>query len=218
MSVDRDSIDRFLEMMAAQAGAAANTLAAYRRDLTLASVELAGDLAAADAERIGRLADSWRDLATATVARKSAALRRFYGFLAEEGLRDDDPSAALPRPATRRALPRTLGHGDVAALFAALNTRLQRDPAIPADLRLAALIELLYGSGLRASELVSLPRHAIHPDRPFLILRGKGGPTHKELANLGVARISHGHQPWAAAMAWLTAQAAQVLGGAEPDY
>ncbi|WP_375249920.1 tyrosine recombinase [Sphingomonas sp.] len=175
MSVDRDSIDRFLEMMAAQAGAAANTLAAYRRDLTLASVELAGELAAADAERIGRLADSWRDLATATVARKSAALRRFYGFLAEEGLRDDDPSAALPRPATRRALPRTLGHGDVAALFAALNTRLQRDPAIPADLRLAALIELLYGSGLRASELVSLPRHAIHPDRPFLILRGKGG-------------------------------------------
>jgi integrase/recombinase XerD len=175
VSVDRDSIDRFLEMMAAQAGAAANTLAAYRRDLTLASVELAGELAAADAERIGRLADSWRDLATATVARKSAALRRFYGFLAEEGLRDDDPSAALPRPATRRALPRTLGHGDVAALFAALNTRLQRDPAIPADLRLAALIELLYGSGLRASELVSLPRHAIHPDRPFLILRGKGG-------------------------------------------
>ena len=53
---------------------------------------------------------------------------------------------------------------------------------------------------------------------PVNILRGKGGPTHKELAELGVARISHGHQPWAAAMAWLTAQAQQVLGGAEPDY
>jgi len=53
---------------------------------------------------------------------------------------------------------------------------------------------------------------------PVNILRGKGGPTHRDLANLGVARISHGHQPWAAAMAWLTAQAAQVLGGAEPDY
>lgn len=53
---------------------------------------------------------------------------------------------------------------------------------------------------------------------PVNILRGKGGPTHKELANLGVARISHGHQPWAAAMAWLTGQAEQVLGGAEPDY
>ena len=114
MSVDRDSIDRFLEMMAAQAGAAANTLAAYRRDLTLASVELAGELAAADAERIGRLADSWRDLSTATVARKSAALRRFYGFLAEEGLRDDDPSAARgngsrARPAARTARDRRRG-------------------------------------------------------------------------------------------------------------
>jgi len=53
---------------------------------------------------------------------------------------------------------------------------------------------------------------------PVNILRGKGGPTHKELANLGVARISHGHQPWAAAMAWLTGQATQVLGAAEPDY
>lgn len=53
---------------------------------------------------------------------------------------------------------------------------------------------------------------------PVNILRGKGGPTHKELAGLGVARISHGHQPWAAAMAWLTGQAAQVLGAAEPDY
>ncbi len=53
---------------------------------------------------------------------------------------------------------------------------------------------------------------------PVNILRGKGGPTHKELAALGVARISHGHQPWAAAMAWLAAQASQVMGGAEPDY
>ena len=53
---------------------------------------------------------------------------------------------------------------------------------------------------------------------PVNILRGKGGPTHQQLADLGVARISHGHQPWAAAMAWLTGQAAQVLGGAEPDY
>ena len=53
---------------------------------------------------------------------------------------------------------------------------------------------------------------------PVNILRGKGGPTHQQLADLGVARISHGHQPWAAAMAWLTAQASQVLGGTEPDY
>jgi integrase/recombinase XerD len=172
---DRAAIDRFLEMMAAQAGAAANTLAAYRRDLTLASADLDGGLASADAAALGRLADGWRDLSGATVARKAAALRRFFGFLAEEGDRADDPSPALPRPATRRPLPRTLGHGDVDRLFAALAARLARDPVIPTDLRLAALVELLYGSGLRASELVSLPRNAIHPDRPFLILKGKGG-------------------------------------------
>ncbi|MEH3099302.1 tyrosine recombinase [Sphingomonas adhaesiva] len=172
---DRDAIERFLEMMAAQAGAAANTLAAYRRDLTLASDVLAGALARADADALARLADEWRDLSRATVARKAAALRRFFGFLVDEGDRADDPSRALPRPGTRRALPRTLGHADVDRLFAAIAARLARDPPIATDLRLAALIELLYGSGLRASELVSLPRNAVHPDRPFLILKGKGG-------------------------------------------
>ncbi|MEH3047137.1 tyrosine recombinase [Sphingomonas adhaesiva] len=172
---DRDAIERFLEMMAAQAGAAANTLAAYRRDLTLASDVLEGGLADADADALARLAEGWRDLSRATVARKAAALRRFFGFLHDEGDRTDDPSPALPRPGTRRALPRTLSHADVDRLFAAVAARLARDPPIATDLRLAALIELLYGSGLRASELVSLPRNAIHPDRPFLILKGKGG-------------------------------------------
>ena len=172
---DRQAIERFLEMLAAQAGAAANTLAAYRRDLALASEALDGGLARADAAALGRLADGWTALASASVARKASALRRFFAFLAEEGARPDDPSPALPRPATRRALPRTLSHADVDRLFAAIAERLARDPVIPTDLRLAALIELLYGSGLRASELVSLPRNAIHPDRPFQILRGKGG-------------------------------------------
>jgi integrase/recombinase XerD len=175
MASDVAAIDRFLEMMAAQAGAAANTLAAYRRDLTLASTFLNGALADADAAALERLAHDWRDLSSATVARKSAALRRFFGFLAEEGARADDPSSALPRPGARRPLPRTLSHADVDAMFAAIATRLSRDPVIPKDMRLAALFELLYGSGLRASELVSLPRNAVHPDRPFLILKGKGG-------------------------------------------
>ena len=172
---DARAVDRFLEMMAAQAGAALNTLAAYRRDLTLASVELEGALSVADAAALGRLAESWSALSGATVARKAAALRRFFGFLQEEGARADDPSPALPRPGARRGLPRTLSHADMNRLFAAITARLERDPPPPNDLRLAALIELLYGSGLRASELVSLPRNAIHPDRPFLILKGKGG-------------------------------------------
>jgi integrase/recombinase XerD len=172
---DAALIDRFLEMMAAEAGAAANTIAAYRSDLLLASAGLGGGLAEADADALAGLAHDWRDLARATVARKAAALRRFYAFLAEEGLRADDPGAALPRPGARRALPKVLSRADVDRLFEALAARLARVPVAPADLRLAALVELLYGSGLRATELVSLPRNAIAPDRPFLILSGKGG-------------------------------------------
>ena len=168
-------IDRFLEMMAAEAGAARNTLSAYRTDLSLASDVLGGRLAGADAAAIGRLADGWRDLAKSTVARKSAALRRFFAFLAEEGLRADDPGAALPRPGTSRGLPRTLSNRDIDAMFAAIDARIAREPPVAADLRLSALFELLYGSGLRATELVSLPRGIIAPDRPYMILKGKGG-------------------------------------------
>lgn len=172
---DRVLIDRFLEMMAAEAGAARNTLSAYRTDLLLASEVLGGRLAGADAEAIGRLADGWGDLAKSTVARKAAALRRFFAFLAEEGLRDDDPGAALPRPGTSRGLPKTLSSSDIDAMFAAIDARIARVPPDRNDLRLSALFELLYGSGLRATELVSLPRGIIAPDRPYMILKGKGG-------------------------------------------
>lgn len=168
-------IDRFLEMMAAQSGAAANTIAAYRSDLRLASDFLRRGLVAASTADLARLGDQWAGLARSTAARKSAALRRFFAFLAEEGHRADDPGSALPRPGAMRALPRTLGHTDVDRLFAAIADRIARVPTDPRDLRLAALMELLYGSGLRASELVSIPRNAVSPDRPFLILRGKGG-------------------------------------------
>lgn len=168
-------IDRFLEMMAAQAGAAGNTIAAYRSDLRLASDFLGRRLVDATVTDLARLGDSWSGLARSTAARKSAALRRFYAFLAEEGHRSDDPGNALPRPGAVRALPKTLSHADVDRLFAAISARLARNPVDQRDLRLAALVELLYGSGLRASELVSIPRNAVSPDRPFLILRGKGG-------------------------------------------
>ncbi|MFZ5746725.1 MAG: tyrosine recombinase [Pseudomonadota bacterium] len=172
---DTALIERFLEMMAAEAGAAANTLAAYGTDLRLASEFLHGGLAAADADAIQRLAHEWRAMARSTVARKAAALRRFYAFLVDEGMRPDDPGGALPRPGSARALPRVLSVADVDRLFAVIAERQARVPPDPRDLRLAALVELLYGSGLRASELVSLPRNSIAPDRPYLILRGKGG-------------------------------------------
>ena len=171
---DTALIERFLEMMAAEAGAARNTIAAYRSDLLLASETAGGRLAEADEALLQRVSHEWRDLAASTVARKSAALRRFFAFLAEEGHRPDDPGAALPRPGKARALPKTLSTEDVDRLFAAVAARVARDPPDPRDLRLAALIELLYGSGLRATELVSLPRSAVASDRPYLILRGKG--------------------------------------------
>jgi integrase/recombinase XerD len=167
-------IGAFLEMMAAEAGAARNTLLAYERDLRGASELLDGRLAAASQDDLRRLGDAWMPLARATVARKAAALRRFFAFLHDEKMRGDDPSAALPRPTAARPLPRILDHRAVDALFAEVE-RQGREEAGPAALRLSALIELLYGSGLRATELVSLPRHAVRPDQPFLILKGKGG-------------------------------------------
>jgi integrase/recombinase XerD len=172
---DRALIERFLEMMAAESGAAANTIAAYRSDLSLASDFLERRLAAASPDDLARLGGHWLSLSRSSVARKSAALRRFFAFLADEGHRVDDPGAALPRPGAQRPLPKVLGHEDVDRLFAAIAARIARMPADPNDLRLAALVELLYGSGLRATELVSLPRNAVAPDRPYLILRGKGG-------------------------------------------
>jgi integrase/recombinase XerD len=173
---DGIAIAAFLSAMAAEAGAARNTLMAYRSDLELASDVLGGRLARAEAADLNRLADEWAALARSTVARKSAALRRFFGFLLDEGLRADDPSSALPRPGgMQRRLPRILDHSDIDRLFAVLATRLASSKDAAADLRLLALVELLYGSGLRATELVSLDVRAISPDRPYAILKGKGG-------------------------------------------
>ncbi|MGN6268737.1 MAG: tyrosine recombinase [Sphingomonas sp.] len=201
---DAALIDRFLEMMAAESGAAANTIAAYGSDLRLASTFLDGGLVGADAGALARLGGEWASLSRASVARKSAALRRFFAFLADEKLRDDDPSAALPRPGTARALPKTLSRADVDRLFAAIAERIARVPADPNDLRLAALVELLYGSGLRASELVSLPRNAVAPDRPFVILKGKGGRERLvPISDRARAAVAEWRQHVAADRAWL---------------
>lgn len=174
MSDDPPLIDRFLEMMAAERGAARNTLLAYRTDLFAAS-DLVRGLAGADAAALARLGDSWATLAASTVARKASAIRAFYAFLEEEGLRADNPSDALPRPSVRRPLPKVLTTADVDRFFAVIAARLEAERPSPLDLRLSAIVELLYGSGLRATELVSLPRRALSGDRPFLILKGKGG-------------------------------------------
>lgn len=173
-SADRDSIERFLEMMAAERGVAKNTLSAYRSDLGAASASLKGRLADADAEALARLASLWGQLANSSVARKASALRRFFGFLHEEGFRDDNPSAALPKPRQVQGLPKILDHEEVDLIFEAIDARLKSANPSSSDYRLSALVELLYGSGLRATELVALPRSSVVSDRPFIILIGKG--------------------------------------------
>ena len=167
---DRPLIARFLDMMASEAGAAKNTIAAYRSDLESAAAAVPGGLVKASTKALSALGSHWSPLARATVARKSAALRRFYAFLLEEGFREDNPSDALPRPTAARPLPKVLGHAEIDALFAAIARR--SEDGSSAALRTAALFELLYGSGLRATELVSLPRNAIRGGQPYLILAG----------------------------------------------
>jgi integrase/recombinase XerD len=168
---DRALADRFLDMMAAESGASRHTLAAYRNDLERAAESL-GSLASASSEGLSRLGAEWSGLAPSTVARRSAALRRFFGFLVDDGLRRDDPSAALPRPTLQRPLPRILEQAEMQRMFEAAEDRAASGEG--AALRNLALLELLYGSGLRASELVELPCGAVRPGQPFLMVRGKG--------------------------------------------
>jgi integrase/recombinase XerD len=169
---DAALVDRFLDMMAAEAGASKHTLAAYRNDLERAAQGVRGPIGSANADELSGLGAQWAELAPSTVARRSAALRRFYAFLVDDGLRRDDPSEALPRPRFERPLPRILDEDEIGRIFEAAEDRAASGEATA--VRNLALLELLYGSGLRASELVSLPRGAIRAGQPFLIVRGKG--------------------------------------------
>ncbi len=170
---DPRAIALFLDMLASERGAAANTLAAFGRDLQGASADLEGRLAGASTEDLERVFAGWHTLAPSSLARKRSALRRFFGFLAAEGIRPDNPANAIAGVKPGRPLPRTLSTGEVDSLFAVLEADLAEKPG-PQAIRLKALVELLYGSGLRATELVSLPRNAIRPPQPFAIVTGKG--------------------------------------------
>lgn len=166
------STQAFLDMLAAERGAAKNTLDAYARDLAGAE-EAIGDLAQATRAQVAKLSQEWAALAPSTTARKASALRQYFGFAVDEGWRADDPSGALPRPQMRRPLPKILDHQQVEALF----DRAEEEAATgkPAAVRQLALLELLYGSGLRATELVALPLSAVPRDVPMLTVMGKGG-------------------------------------------
>ncbi|MSO76700.1 MAG: site-specific tyrosine recombinase XerD [Alphaproteobacteria bacterium] len=167
-------IETFLEALAAERAAAANTLAAYRRDLGdfaafLSKLATNPDLAQSDDVRTYLRSLTAAGLSARTGARRLAALRQFYRFLASEGMRSDDPTLGIEGPRQGRSLPKLLSEADVLALLAA--ARLQPGGK---GLRLVALMELLYGTGLRVSELVSLPLAAAAPGRPVLVVRGKG--------------------------------------------
>jgi integrase/recombinase XerD len=197
---DRALVDRFLDMMAAEAGSSRHTLDAYRNDFERTAESL-GSLGSASADDLSRLGAQWAELAPSTVARRSAALRRFFGFLVDDGLRKDDPSDALPRPRFERPLPRILDADEVQRMFEAAEDRAASGQITA--VRNLALLELLYGSGLRASELVSLPRSAVRPRQPFLMVRGKGSKerlvpisTRAEAAVAKWLEIAPGGRPW----------------------
>ena len=166
-------VEAFLEMMAVERDASPHTLAAYARDLADAEEGLgAGGLMTADEAALeGWYASlSTRGLSAATAARRRSAVRQFYRFCLGEGWRRDDPSRQLDAPRQGRTLPKTLSTEEVSRLLTASATR---DGA--SGLRLVALVELAYASGMRVSELLALRLEAVQRDPAFLIVRGKGG-------------------------------------------
>ncbi|MGX1690904.1 tyrosine recombinase [Brevundimonas naejangsanensis] len=177
-------IEAFLEMMAVERDASPHTLAAYGRDLADAETWLgdAGGLMAAPQEALEAwFADlSRRGLSAATAARRRASVRQFYRFALGEGWRPDDPSRRLDAPRQGRSLPKTLSRDEIEALLAAAGAA---DSA--AGLRLIALVEMAYASGLRVSELLALKVEAVRRDPAYLIVRGKGGK--ERLAPLNTA-------------------------------
>ncbi|MES2471593.1 MAG: site-specific tyrosine recombinase XerD [Pseudomonadota bacterium] len=162
-------IELFLDMMGAERGSGANTIAAYRRDL----VDFSARAALRDASReqvrdfLNSLSQS--GLAASTQARKLSALRQFYGFLYTEGMREDDPTQTLAAPRARRPLPKILSGDDLDAM---LETAMQDET--PEGLRLTCIVEMLYGGGLRVSELAGLKLAAVRTHEGFIRIIGKG--------------------------------------------
>jgi len=172
---DRLLIDQYLEMLAAEKGRAVNSLQAYRRDLADLTDFLPSPLDQTSGEDLrAYLADlNRRGMAPATAARRLSAIRQFYLFLFREGLRSDNPAASLSSPRKQQKLPRLLDEADVDRLLDQAET----EAAIGTfrALRLHALVETLYATGFRISELVGLPRRAVGVDTVVIHVRGKGG-------------------------------------------
>jgi integrase/recombinase XerD len=182
-SSDDTQIELFLDMLAAERGATENTLAAYRRDLEDFSAYVAGKrstLASAATEDVRTYLQSLtkRGFAAASVARRLSAVRQLYRFLYAEGHRGDDPAAIIEGPKRGRALPKVLAVNEVDHLLETARGAVAAAQAPGEQLRAArlnALLELVYATGLRVSELVSLPASAAQRNARMLMVRGKGG-------------------------------------------
>lgn len=168
-------IEAFLEMMSAERGAATNTLHAYRRDLEEAA-ESMGDLARASAEDVrAHIAGiAARGFAATSQARKLSVLRQFFKFLYAEGMRTDDPTGTLDGPRRDRPLPKTMSEDDTGRLLDLAAAEAQAHPHDPVRVRMHALVEVLYATGLRVSELVGLPAGVAARDDRFFVVTGKG--------------------------------------------
>ena len=168
-------VETFLEMMAAERGASPRTLEAYRRDLEDFAGFLKADVAKAMPADLRRYLQQMQRAALAprTASRRLSCLRQFYKFLYGEAVRTDDPTAALDSPRLGRPLPKYLTEEEVDRLLAAA-----RAMDGVKGVRATALLELLYATGLRVSELVSLPLAAVRASatmiRPTIVVRGKG--------------------------------------------
>jgi integrase/recombinase XerD len=175
-------VESFLEMMSAERGASANTLAAYRRDLAryIEHLDHRG-LAASDCSRenistfMGKLVAA--GMAPSSQARHLSSVRQFHKFLFADGIRKDDPTASLDAPKARQPLPKIMSVVEVNRLLDLSEDEIQTAKSKTATLkavRLHALLEVLYATGMRVSELVSLPMSAANSDGRFLIITGKG--------------------------------------------
>ena len=168
-------VERFLEMMAVERGAARNTLEAYGRDLDECADFLARqqgtDVLRADRQDLTLWLHHQADMGMAarTQSRRLSCIRQFYGFLVTEGARPDDPTTRLDAPKAGRTLPRVLSEDEVVRLIDATD---QLPP--PRDVMVRALLEVAYATGLRVSELAGLPLSAVARDPKVLVVRGKG--------------------------------------------
>jgi integrase/recombinase XerD len=184
MTASGARIEAFLEMMSAERGASGNTLSSYRRDLDDAAAFLGAsrcNLADAGAGDIRAYLEDLarRGFARSSQARRLSALRQFFKFLYAEGLRADDPTGPLDSPRKERPLPKTLQEEDVSRLLDRAAAE-AADPALAGEdqsgaRRRHALVELLYATGLRVSELVGLPLSIARRDDRFFMVKGKGG-------------------------------------------